>query len=152
MNRLLVPALLLVTPALAGGADSSSTNFELRLEREPCYGTCPVYTVQVNGHGAVNWLGTRWVQQMGAFKVAVDLARVKRLQQAVKAANFFALKDEYLDMRVTDLPYVTLEVRQGRLNKSVRYSLGDSGVPPALLNLATLVDLELGTAAWIGKK
>jgi len=153
MQRLLVSGLLLsMTPALAGGADFSPTAFELRLQREACFGTCPVYTVQVNGNGAVLWTGERWVQQVGKLKATVNLAAVKRLQQAVKAANFFALKDDYLDMPVTDLPYATLEVSQGMQHKTIHYYLGDPNVPPALLNLAKQADLELGTAAWIGQR
>ncbi|MFB9993235.1 DUF6438 domain-containing protein [Deinococcus oregonensis] len=153
MKRLLMSGLLLsMTPALAGGADFSPTAFELSLQREACYGTCPVYTVQVNGNGAVLWTGERWVQQVGKLRATVNPAAVKRLQQAVKAANFFVLKDEYLDMPVTDLPYATLEVRQGMQHKTVHYYLGDPNVPPALLNLAKQADLELGTAAWIGQR
>lgn len=153
VKRILMSGLLLsVTSVLAGGADSSPAAFELSLKREACYGTCPVYSVHVNGNGAVVWTGERWVQQTGTLKASVSLAAVKRLQQAVQAANFFAFKDEYLAMPVTDLPYATLEVRQGMQRKTVRYYLGDPNVPPALLNLAKQADLELGTAAWIGKR
>jgi hypothetical protein len=143
---------VLSTPALAGGADASPNAFELSLKREACFGTCPVYTVYVNGNGAVNWTGERWVQQVGKRKSTVNTAAVARLQRAVQAANFFALKDEYLGMSVSDLSYATLEVRQGMQRKTIRYYLGDRSVPAALLNLAKQVDLELGTAAWIGQR
>jgi len=153
MKRLLAAALFaLMTPALAGGADVSPSAFELTLHREACYGTCPMYTVHVNGNGAVDWTGEKWVNQAGKASSLVGVAAVKRLQQAVKAADFFALKNEYTDMAVSDLPYASLDIRQGMRHKTVRWYLGDRSVPPALLNLAKQADLELGTATWIGKR
>lgn len=153
MNRLPVAVLLfLTTPVFAGGNDSFPTAFELTLKRDACFGTCPVYAVRVNGNGAVDWTGERWVQQLGHLKTNVNPATVMRLRQAVQAANFFALKDEYLDMSVTGLPYATVEVRQGTRRKTIHYYKGDPSVPTVLFNLAKQIDLELGTAAWIGKR
>jgi len=153
VKRLLTSAFfVLMTSALAGGADVSPSAFELSLHREACYGTCPMYTVHVNGNGAVDWTGERWVKQTGKASALIGGSAVKRLQQAVQAANFFALKNEYTDMAVSDLPYASLDIRQGRRHKTVRWYLGDPNVPPALLNLAKQADLDLGTATWIGKR
>ncbi|WP_456829876.1 DUF6438 domain-containing protein [Deinococcus sp. UYEF24] len=150
MKRFLIAAVsLLMTHALAGGADSSPTAFELSLKREACFGSCPMYTVHVNGNGAVDWLGEKWVKKLGKASTTVKTETVRQLQQEVKAANFFALKDEYTEMYVSDQSYVTLEVRQGMHRKTVRYYLGDPNVPAVLVNLAKQVDLDLGTASWI---
>ncbi len=153
VNKLSTLALLLLTtPVLAGGADVSPSAFELTLKREACYGFCPTYSVKINGNGAVDWTGERWVKQTGKASAMVNPDVVQRLKQAVQSVNFFALKDEYTAMDVSDLPYASLEIRQGTHHKIVRWYLGDRSTPPALLNLAKQVDLELGTAAWIGKR
>ncbi len=53
---------------------------------------------------------------------------------------------------MTDRVDATVEVRQSMWHKSVRFDLGDPHVPAALGNLAKQADLDLGTAAWIGKR
>ncbi|WP_407570803.1 DUF6438 domain-containing protein [Deinococcus altitudinis] len=150
VKRFLIAAVtLFMAPAQAGGTDPSPTAFELSLNREACFGSCPAYTVRVNGNGAVEWMGRKWVRHPGASSTTVEPATVKQLQQEVKAANFFTLSDDYTRMNVSDLSYVTLEVRQGPRRKTVRFYLGDPNVPPVLVNLAKQVDLDLGTASWI---
>ncbi|GGJ66388.1 hypothetical protein GCM10008939_08080 [Deinococcus aquiradiocola] len=152
VNRLPAALLLcLTTSVFAGGNDASPDAFELTLTRESCFGTCPMYTVHVNGNGAVDWNGERWVKVTGPLKASVGQGNLVRLRQAVQASNFFSLRDEYLAMSVSDLPYASVEVRQGARRKKIRYYLGDPGVPSALLNLAKTADRELGTATWIGR-
>ncbi len=77
-RRPATPLLFLRTPALTRGNDSSPTAFELTLKREACFGTCPVYSVHVNGNGAVDWSGERWVQQVGPLKSTVTPDSVQR--------------------------------------------------------------------------
>ena len=149
-----VPGLVfaLAASSSAGGGDSVAAAFELRLTRDPCFGFCPAYTVAVDAAGRVRWRGERFVERVGPASGAVDAAAVNRLRRAVRDAGFFALKNEYLDMPVTDLPYATVEVRDGARTKTVRYYAGDPNLPAALVNLAKRVDAELGTSVWIGRK
>lgn len=152
MNRtLLALALALGATVHAGGAEGAPA-FELSLTRDPCFGTCPAYTVRVDGAGRVSWQGVRFVQKEGAASARVDAATVARLRAAVRAANVFALKDEYLAMPVSDLPYSKIEVRDGARRKTIRAYAGDPNLPAALVKLAERIDRELGTRRWIGQK
>lgn len=152
LNLLSLSLLALAGSASAGGMDSAPGAFEVTLSREACYGFCPVYTVRANGDGQVRWQGGQHVQQVGAAQARVAPARVAALKATAQAIHFFALKNEYLDMAVSDLPYASVTVRLGNAVKTVRYYRGDRNVPAALLRFADQIDRELNTAAWIGKK
>ena len=146
--------LTLNVPALAGGAETlnQASAFEVSLTRAPCFGFCPAYTVRVDGAGRVRWQGDRFVERIGPALTVVDANTVQRLRRAVRAANVFTLEDEYLAMPVTDLPYMTIEVRDGARRKTIRSYAGDPNLPDVLVKLAEQIDRELSTSRWIGRK
>jgi hypothetical protein len=83
----------------------------LIVKRDPCYGTCPWYTLTVLGDGQVLYEGKRFVELVGKFHKRLDEPKLAALRKAFADADFFVLLDTYDNRRVTDLSSVTLFYR-----------------------------------------
>jgi len=122
----------------------------IRLERTACYGTCPVYSVEIHGDGTVIWNGERFVKAMGARRYRIPVAKVRALAARFRAARFYSALEAY-EGGVTDLPSANLTLTWGGVSKSVRDYAGlMAGMPHAVHDLELAVDEAAGTKALIG--
>jgi hypothetical protein len=160
-------ALLALTACLAGCGPraarvpapeaASSAGTMVALERGPCFGTCPVYRVSLEGDGKVGFTGTRFVTRVGHDTSRVAPDQVGRLVDSLDAAGFFALADEYVlnspacGRYATDAPTVTISVRSGERSKTVRHDHGCVGAPKTLTGMERLIDSVAGSARWTGR-
>ena len=158
-------ALLLVT--LAGGcgrapspappADPVPAEGHISLERRPCFGTCPVYTVTLERSGAIVFEGRRFVADTGTFTGSIPSARADSLFRELDAAGWFALADRYAmgapgcEHFATDLPSVVTEVRMGGRTKRVEHDYGCTDAPAKLASLEQRIDEVAGVRRWVGK-
>lgn len=136
---------------------ASSAGTTVTLERGPCFGTCPVYRVSLEGDGTVGFTGTRFVTRVGADTSRVAPEQVGRLADSLDAAGYFALADEYVlnssacGRYATDAPTVTISVRSGERSKTVRHDHGCADAPETLTGMERLIDSVAGTARWTGR-
>jgi len=139
-------------PAPDAGAGASAS-----LERRPCFGTCPVYTVTVAGSGAVRFEGRRFVADSGTFTGTIPKPRVDSLLGELEAAGYFGLADRYTmggagcDRYATDLPTVITEVHLRGRAKRVEHDHGCAGAPAILDSLEQRIDEVAGVAKWVGR-
>jgi hypothetical protein len=156
-------ALLLVAAGCArrDGADAADVapdaEMAVRLERGPCRGRCPVYTVQVSSAGRVRFDGRRFVADSGIHQATVPSAAVQALLDRVAATRFAstdsAITPEHVrcGRYMADLPWAAVSARVGGVMKTVRYDPGCAGAPKFLDSLATAVDSLARTSRWITK-
>jgi hypothetical protein len=134
-----------------------SADIVVTLERGPCFGTCPVYRVSLQGDGRVDFTGTRFVTRVGAATGRVAPDQVRRLVDSLDAAGYFALADEYVSNSpacgryATDAPTATISLRSGGRSKTVRHDHGCIGAPQALGGMEHLIDSVAGTPHWTGR-
>ena len=85
----------------------------IRLEKQECYGTCPVYNITVYGTGKVEYEGKKHIKREGKFKKELSSQEINQLFNAYECANFFDFKSEYDEPDLQDLPttYVTFKHR-----------------------------------------
>ena len=139
--------------AVAGRGDSTV----ISLERTPCYGTCPVYTVTITGTGAVRFVGTRFTTQVGEAAADIPPARVDSLLAELRAGGYFELADAYVaeapacGRYSTDSPTVITSVEAHGVRKEVRHDYGCGGAPQALAGLERRIDEVAGVARWTGR-
>ncbi|HET6764904.1 MAG TPA: DUF6438 domain-containing protein, partial [Longimicrobiaceae bacterium] len=126
------------------------------LERTPCHGTCPVYTVSLYGDGRVAWHGERFVPATGDSTARVSPAAVQALVARARGLGFFAADSAYdyqtphCGAYATDLPGTVIRVRaDGRVHQ-VRHDYGCRGAPASLRQLAAAIDSVAGVARWRG--
>jgi hypothetical protein len=129
----------------------------LSLERGPCFGTCPVYTVTLERSGAVIFQGRRFVADSGTFTASIPAARADSLFRELDAAGWFAFADRYgmgepgCEPFATDLPSVVTEVRMGGRTKRIEHDYGCTGAPARLEELERRIDEVVEVRRWVGK-
>ena len=139
-------------------APQVSATPSVSLERQPCFGTCPVYTVTIDGSGAVRFEGRRFVADTGVFISAIPPARVDSLLAELEAAGYFGFADRYTpgapvcEHAATDLPTVITEVHLRDRAKRIEHYYGCAGAPAILDSLERRIDAVGGVARWLGRE
>jgi hypothetical protein len=128
-------------------ADWSS--LRITLERTPCYGTCPGYSVEIAGDGTVTYIGQHFVAESGVRTAKIPQSAVRALYEAFVKAEFFWSFDEYR-APVTDLPTKLISISYDGHSKAVLDYAGErAGMPKAIAELEMAIDAAAGTAKWI---
>jgi serpin B len=109
----------------------------IKLERTPCFGFCPAYTVSIHGNGTVVYEGHNFVQTKGLKVYEIPADKIKELVTLVYDANYFSLSDLY-DAPVTDLPSAITTITIGDKTKSI-HNYGNTG-PQKLEDLEIQID------------
>jgi hypothetical protein len=123
------------------------------LERTPCFGTCPVYTLTVNSSGVVEFDGKNNVKAKGMQTGKISAQSFAQLVKKIGEIDFFNLRDRYdgknpdgSGSTVTDLPTRKTTVTRGDQTKTVEdYFRG----PPGLIELELLIDDLAKSSKWI---
>jgi len=115
------------------------------LERTPCFGRCPAYTVIIQSYGTLRYEGKADVPRLGKHTGRVDEWQLTQLFHFAKDINF-AKFDAAYHLPVTDMPsvYSMVETKQGR--KIVR-NYANVG-PATLWAFEQLIDKLLLEAKW----
>lgn len=152
-------ASLVTTVAIAVPAaqPSDALDAEITLERTACFGTCPVYSVRINGDGTVEYVGKQYVRVVGPAQSRIPRAALQQLLDLIQKAGYFEMDAEYRYLigpngtrgTVTDLPTTITSVRIGtRTHRIVDYV----GAPDALHDIERHIDRAAGTAEWIANQ
>jgi hypothetical protein len=121
----------------------------IRLERESCYGFCPVYSVELTGDGRALYTGGGHVLVHGPVAYMVDPEVVQALLDQARAADFWSLDDVY-KAKITDQANVRLSITVGGKTKSLLDYVGRAaGMPAAVSALEAAVDQAAGTDRWV---
>ena len=139
-----IPARRVPLPAY----DASSVR--ITLERTGCFGSCPAYTVSIDGDGSILFDGRSYVAETGRRRGTVDPAAVRALYDQFRIANFMSLDDRYVT-DITDNPTYTLTLETAGIRKTVVDYVGaKAGMPDTVIALEDAVDRVAGTNQWIG--
>jgi hypothetical protein len=147
---LLVAASL--APAFVGCAKrGADAELLVRLERTPCFGTCPAYVVEVDLDGTVRYEGRRHVVTLGAAVGKVGPEGLQSLREAFRLARFRELPRHCCDcFDVTDQPGATTTLVDGRWPKTIVDYRGCRKAPDSLRSLEDEIDRIVGVERWIG--
>lgn len=142
--------IILILGVASVNAQESEANVAITLERTPCFGACPVYTVTILDDGTVNYNGTNFVEVTGEQTTQIDPATVALMVQAFEDAGFFEWNEAYDTQTVTDLPYINISVTRDGETHSIFHYIGDYSAPLELAFLENWVDEMVGTQMWTG--
>ena len=155
-GRLLAAVLLavLLFPGLAA-ADSGDNRPQLQplitMRRTMCYGTCPVYSLELYADGTVIYRGEKFVAVTGTRKISIDPDQVAQLVKTMTEAGFFSWRDGYHRAEITDMPSVRISVHTEERDKTIDHNLGDPSAPRELRRLESLVDQVAGSDRWVNQ-
>jgi hypothetical protein len=125
------------------------TDFSIKLSRSACFGTCPSYTVVIQGDGKIEFHGGDYVSIPGNHQTRIAPEAAARLLERFRAAEFFEFKDKYLSS-VTDNPTYCLELVIGGKQKTITDYVGTwVGMPTLVSELEDAVDDAAGTDRWV---
>jgi hypothetical protein len=128
---------------------NADSNVEIRLARGVCYGTCPDYTVTINGEGQVRYEGRRFVNIVGERTATIPREDVTRLLARFDEIGFDNLRESYRG-QVTDLPTYTVTLtRNGRTKRVVDYAGISAGMPESVRELQAEIDRVARTSQWV---
>ncbi|AIC14189.1 DUF6438 domain-containing protein [Nitrososphaera viennensis] len=131
--------------SIPSGFEGNIEDVTISLERTPCFGFCPDYTVTVFGNGTVVYEGRNFVYAKGEQRAQIAQSDVKELVDEFYRVGFFSMKDRY-EAQVTDLPSQTTSITAGDATKSV-YRYGPE--PQRLVMLEDKIDEVAKTAQWV---
>ena len=117
----------------------------ISLERNACYGVCPVYKLTIFGNGKVVYKGIRFVNATGTKTYQISRDKIKELVGKFYEIDYFALKDKY-DGPVTDAPATITSITiDGKTKRVVNYY----GAPKKLIELEDKIDEMADSEKWI---
>ena len=112
------------------------TTVFLKMQRTPCYGKCPNYTVEISNNGKVNYFGKMFVDFEGQHYGNISITDVELIKTKIKEVNFFELKDKY-DSPATDVPSTIFEAT---INNQFKKITNRHNGPPELKDLEKLIE------------
>jgi len=133
--------------------DPIPSDLLIALDRGPCFGTCPVYSLTVSADGTVLFDGMQFVEAQGERTASIPRGQLQELVDAILAADFFALQDSYV-VSATDLPSITTTVTlQGRTKSIFHYGVGCGTdldtAPPPLCEIEALLERIPVSNGWV---
>ena len=117
------PSNLLAEAALTDAEGIS----EITLERERCYGACPVYKVILRRDGSASYIGKENVTRIGEYKSQTIPyqplgAEFIRLANLVASQGFLKMNDRYTVAVTDNATVVTSVVHNGKRKTIVNYA------------------------------
>ncbi|MEO6882854.1 MAG: DUF6438 domain-containing protein [Bacteroidia bacterium] len=89
------------------------------MSKTPCFGTCPVYTIDIHANGKVFFDGTQNVSKIGKFQKQLTKQLVDSLTNIFENAPFWDFKDNYSAM-MTDIPTTYIRFVHNGKDKKIR--------------------------------
>ncbi len=115
----------------------------LSFQRLPCFGRCPVYTVELFADGRVHFRGEANVREPGEHEWRLEAAELQAVVARLETSGFGAWKNAYERQDMTDAGTAVLTYR----GKTITHYHGDNSAPPELTALEDELDQLLGTAS-----
>ncbi|OYT53193.1 MAG: hypothetical protein B6U72_06505 [Candidatus Altiarchaeales archaeon ex4484_2] len=115
------------------------------MERSPCYGFCPAYSLTIYGDGTVIYEGKMSVNVTGKRTSKISQNKVKELVDEFYRINYFSLKDKY-DRPITDIPHTITSIKINGKYKSV---YNRAGGPRELNELENKIDEVTNSKQWV---
>jgi len=103
--------------------------------RGACFGTCPVYTLDIFENGYADYSGRNHTEKMGLWRRKLSKAEMNRIKNAVSKSDFLSLKNEYKSM-IADLPKTVFTFITKDTTKTIS---AKETMPDELKNLGTIL-------------
>ncbi len=96
------------------------SEFTVEVNTTPCFGTCPVYNLEIFSQGKAHYEGIRYTDVEGEVEISLPPSDIDSLKQLILENGFFKLDSIYDDPYISDLPSTTITVSVGEEKKKVK--------------------------------
>ena len=131
-------------------AAEAPRSVSITMERTPCFGSCPVYRLDVDGTGKVVYEGRGFVKERGRKEATVRAEDVQALAREIEAAGFYTLRDSYPPDATDNASVITSVTIDGK-TKRVEHDLSSRSAPASLKALYQRIDEVAGSKQWVGE-
>ena len=144
-------------PSDSSAMASAASMPAISLERTPCFGGCPVYTVAVSSAGEVTYEGKASVRQLGKASGKIPAQKVDTLLVELEKAGYFSMANRYAASEPscgrysTDSPSAITSVTIRGRTKRIEHDYGCGAAPGALVVLERRIDEVVGSGRWTGR-
>ena len=92
-----------------------------KINRTPCYGKCPVFTIELFNNGVVKYNGVAFVDKKGIFTAKVTPEFIANIQSQAQSIKYLSLENKYpiSPVVIADLPTTTTFIRIGGEGKQI---------------------------------
>ena len=151
---LLIVILLIILPIT--GCCKNNTNISpdyneliITLERTACLGECPIYTLTIHGDGTVVYEGKDFVKTKGREESIISKEKIEELILEFNRADYFSLKDNYVEHTMTDAHSVITSITINGKVKIIEHYHGDLSAPEALFLMENKIDEIVNSDQWV---
>ena len=123
---------ILLSCGLTKKANTSEIELIISLQRTACFGTCPIYKIEIFSDGSGIYTGTRFVENIGITKFSLSEPQLNLILTQAKTIGFTNMKEEYSEP-ISDLPTTFIQVKDKKIRDY-------TGAPKRLKNLENLID------------
>lgn len=116
------------------------------IDRGPCFGPCPVYSMKIYTSGYVVYTGQNFVKKTGTFTTKLTNEQLMEFVNVAKSLDYMTLDDSYDNPKVTDVQTVTTSIVLDKTRKRVKRRFD---YPRGILNYEKLFDNLLESDQWI---
>lgn len=90
------------------GTKNSARWVSIKMDRTPCYGTCPIYSFKLDVDGSAQFEGTRFTEKLGFWSKEFSESELEPLQEFMKRFDP-EVYDLVYPTNYSDLPGIVLE-------------------------------------------
>lgn len=93
----------------------------ISLERTPCFGRCPIYSIKIYGNGLLVYDAQKFNDTTGVFCSVISKTELETLKTHFNNSGFFQMADKYPEdaKSPTDLPSCIVYYNNGSVQKTV---------------------------------
>ena len=144
--RILILLVGILLTACATSKVAVSDDFHVQLDKGACFGSCPVYTLDIDNAGNAVYDGKRFTSRSGIHKYKLSNDQMNEIASMLEKINFFAYQDNF-SSDIADLPTVKISHTNRGLSKSIS---GKDNRPKPLLELQKLLEnIVNDDAGWV---
>jgi hypothetical protein len=142
-------------PDLVSLSDEDLKTITIQLERTPCYGTCPAYTLTIHGDGRVEYSGKSHVKETSPHEGRIETDEIRRLVSEFGKTKFWEIAEDYSEAKCkgrvcTDMPTAITELKIKGSTHRVKHYYGCGSVPRSLFDIESAIDKTANSERWTG--
>ncbi len=123
---------ILLSCGLTKKTNTSEIELIISLQRTACFGTCPIYKIEIFSDGSGIYTGKRFVENIGITKFSLSETQLNLILTKAEAIGFTNMKKEYSEP-ISDLPTTFIQIKDKKIRDY-------TGAPKTLKNLENLID------------
>jgi len=124
--------------------DYTKEDLRFSLSKGVCFGSCPVYTLNIFHGGYAVFTGKMHTDKLGQYDKKLSKEEFKRLEKAFDNEEFAEFPDDF-NSQIADLPLITIGYHNGKTFRTIK---GKEDRPEALMQAQFELEKIVDSDGW----